>query len=292
MSNRTHTIQSIVSHAQKMAETRSATPVPTKPFLFCGPCQLESRDHALSLAERIAELASQYGFAPVFKASFDKANRTKADSPRGIGIEEAIPVFQEIQEQLDLPTLTDIHLPDHPAILDGCVDILQIPAFLCRQTDLLRAAGRSGRIVNIKKGQFLHPQDLAFAGEKVRQDSESATVLLCERGTFFGYRDLVVDMRSLVQMRNSGFPVIFDGSHVVQSMGGAKGVSGGDARFSHPLCRAAVATGVDGIFIETHQNPRSAPSDGDSMLPLDELPRLLKSLQKIFQVVQDEDVGL
>jgi 2-dehydro-3-deoxyphosphooctonate aldolase (KDO 8-P synthase) len=291
MSSRHQTTQRIEAQAQEVAKTGASTLLPEYPFLFCGPCQLESRDHALTLAEKISKEAVLYGFTPVFKASFDKANRTKANSPRGIGIEEAIPIFEEIQRELDLPTLTDIHLPEHPDQLGSCIDILQIPAFLCRQTDLLRAAGRSGRIVNIKKGQFLHPEDLAFAAEKVRSEPTSGPVLLCERGTFFGYRDLVVDMRGLVKMRNSGFPVIFDGSHVVQSMGGSGGVSGGDSRFTHPLCRAAVATGIDGIFIETHESPKTAPSDGDSMLPLNELPRLLGCLQKIFHAIRDQELG-
>ncbi|MCI5064293.1 3-deoxy-8-phosphooctulonate synthase [bacterium] len=289
-SRREQTVAELRSHCAEVSRSPNA-PLPAKPFLFSGPCQLESRDHALRLAEEILRAAEQYNFHYIFKASFDKANRTSKDGVRGIGLEEAIPIFREIQSQLDVPILTDIHLPSHPSDLGNAVDILQIPAFLCRQTDLLTAAGASGQVINLKKGQFVHPQDLQYAAEKIRAANSAAPVLLCERGTCFGYRDLVVDMRGLIQMRSLGYPVIFDGSHVVQIMSGEGGKSGGDSRYSAPLCRAAIAVGVDGIFLETHENPRSAPSDGDSMLPLSELPALLASLRKGYHAVSEEEVG-
>jgi 2-dehydro-3-deoxyphosphooctonate aldolase (KDO 8-P synthase) len=292
MGQRLETISALKNHAQEVSHSQCAAdasqtpPLPEQPFLFCGPCQLESQDHALRLGEQIATIGQRYGFHVIFKGSFDKANRTKRGSPRGVGLEASIPIFEAIQRELDLPTITDIHLPSHPEELGSAADVLQIPAFLCRQTDLLVAAGRSGKIVNLKKGQFVHPSDLQYAAEKITAENPETAVFLCERGTCFGYRDLIVDMRGLLQMRQLGYPVVFDGSHVVQSMSGKDGVSGGDSRFTAPLCRAAVSVGVDALFIETHETPRSAPSDADSMLPLCELEPLFASLQELFQVTR------
>ena len=283
MSQRKETVELLKQHAAKLLSGEAA--LPENLFLFSGPCQLESKEHALTLAQKIKEIAEQNGFRYVFKASFDKANRTRVDSKRGIGLEDALPIFTEIQEQLDIPTLTDIHLPSHPEELGDAIDVLQIPAFLCRQTDLLVSAGATGKVVNVKKGQFAHPHDMRHAAEKILSANKEASVYLCERGTSFGYRDLVVDMRGLVQMRELQYPIVFDGSHVVQAMSAKDGVSGGDSSLTPPLCRGAVAVGVDGVFIETHETPRSAPSDADSMLPLEELPSLLSELRDLHNIV-------
>ncbi|MCB0328727.1 MAG: 3-deoxy-8-phosphooctulonate synthase [Bdellovibrionales bacterium] len=287
MTSRLEIIERLRSHAKAVAATPQLSSLPAQPFLFCGPCQLESRDHALRLAEQIKSTAIEHGFLPIFKASFDKANRTKSSSARGVGLEQAKPIFTAIQQDLDIPTLSDIHLPEHPKQLEDVVDVLQIPAFLCRQTDLLIAAGESGKVINLKKGQFVHPTDLKYAAEKIAAANSQSSVYLCERGACFGYRDLVVDMRGLFQMRELGYPVVFDGSHVVQSMSGKDGVSGGNPIFTPPLCRAAVAVGIDALFIETHENPSSAPSDGDSMLPLTKLSPLLKTLRALHSTVRE-----
>lgn len=252
-------------------------------LLIAGPCQLESEEHALMIARELKSICNGRNVNLVFKASFDKANRTKLGSVRGLGLEAGLMVLANIRTKLDLPVLTDVHSVDQVREAGRFVDVIQIPAFLCRQTDLLIAAGESGKVINIKKGQFLAPEDMEFAAEKVASTG-NRKILLCERGATFGYRDLVVDMRALVIMRASGYPVVFDATHSVQSPGGAGGKSGGRREFVAPLARAATAVGVDGLFIECHENPAAAPSDGDSMLPLNELPALLDKVLAIRAV--------
>jgi len=248
------------------------------PFvLISGPCQMESRIHALMMAEALRTIADKLNVPYVFKASFDKANRTSLSGKRGIGLEAAIPVFDEIRKRFNIPVLTDVHTEEQCAALDGHVDILQIPAFLCRQTDLLVAAAKTSCIVNIKKGQFLAPWDMANALAKVTE-SGNQNVLLTDRGTSFGYNTLVSDFRGLPTMAKTGAPVIFDATHSVQQPGGLGGASGGEREFVPTLARAAVAVGVAGLFMESHQDPDNAPSDGPVMVPLGEMERLLRGL--------------
>ena len=258
-----------------------------KPFtLISGPCQLESRDHGLMMAEKLADITRRCGVDFVFKASFDKANRTSLSGKRGIGLETAIPIFEEIRSELGLPVLTDVHTEEQCGLLDGKVDILQIPAFLCRQTDLLIAAAQTSCVVNIKKGQFLAPWDMKNVVDKVTQ-SGNANVLLTDRGTSFGYNTLVSDMRGLPTMASLGAPVVFDATHSVQQPGGLGGASGGQREFVPVLARAAVAVGVAGLFMECHDNPDKAPSDGPVMVPLDQMEALLKSLVAIDKVAKE-----
>ncbi len=254
--------------------------------LFAGPCQMESRGHALEMASALKEICGRLGIGVVYKTSFDKANRTSLGARRGIGIEGALPVFAEIREALGLPVVTDVHEAGQCAILAEVVDVLQIPAFLCRQTDLLVAAAMTGRAVKVKKGQFLAPWDMPNVVAKVT-GSGNPNVLVTERGASFGYNTLVVDMRALAIMGQIGCPVIFDSTHAVQSPGGQGTASGGDRRFVPVLARAAVAAGVAGLFIETHQDPDSAPSDGPNMVPLRDLEKLLRELMAIDAVVKD-----
>jgi 2-dehydro-3-deoxyphosphooctonate aldolase (KDO 8-P synthase) len=253
--------------------------------LIAGPCLLESRAHALETAEALKGIADQLGLGLVYKSSFDKANRTSAASARGIGLIEALPVFAEIRERLGLPVTTDVHEPDHCAAIAEAVDILQIPAFLCRQTDLLIAAARTGKPVNVKKGQFLAPWDMRHVVAKL-VGAGNPNVLVTERGVSFGYNTLVSDMRALPILAETGAPVIFDATHSVQQPGGQGDRSGGERRFVPVLARAAVAVGVAGVFIETHQDPDRAPSDGPNMLPLSELEPLLAQLIAIDRLVK------
>jgi 2-dehydro-3-deoxyphosphooctonate aldolase (KDO 8-P synthase) len=248
--------------------------------VLAGPCQMESRAHALEMAAALKEMCARVGVGLVYKSSFDKANRTSLSGKRGIGLEAALPVFAEIRESLGLPVVTDVHEIDQCARVAPVVDILQIPAFLCRQTDLLVAAAKTGRVVKIKKGQFLAPWDMKNAVAKV-VGSGNQNILLTERGSSFGYNTLVVDMRSLPQMAATGAPVIFDATHSVQQPGGQGTSSGGDRRFVPVLARAAVAVGVAGLFIETHENPDAAPSDGPNMVPLRDFEALLSSWRLI-----------
>jgi 2-dehydro-3-deoxyphosphooctonate aldolase (KDO 8-P synthase) len=250
------------------------------PFvLIAGPCAMESRAHALEMARALKEIACDLGLGLVFKTSFDKANRTSAMSGRGLGFKEALPVFAEIRESLGLPVTTDVHETFQCAAVAEVVDLIQIPAFLCRQTDLLLAAAATDRPVNIKKGQFLAPWDMVHAVEKVR-GAGNPSVLVTERGTSFGYNTLVADLRSLpILAETTGAPVIFDATHSVQQPGGQGPVSGGERRFVPVLARAAVAVGIAGLFIETHQDPDRAISDGANMIALKELPTLLEELQ-------------
>jgi len=238
---------------------------------------MESRIHALMMAEALRTIADKFDVPYVFKASFDKANRTSLSGKRGIGLEAAIPVFDEIRKRFNIPVLTDVHTEEQCVALDGHVDILQIPAFLCRQTDLLVAAAKTSCIVNIKKGQFLAPWDMANALAKVTE-SGNQNVLLTDRGTSFGYNTLVSDFRGLPTMAKTGAPVIFDATHSVQQPGGLGGASGGQREFVPTLARAAVAVGVAGLFMECHQDPDNAPSDGPVMVPLGEMERLLAGL--------------
>ncbi|MBK8009321.1 MAG: 3-deoxy-8-phosphooctulonate synthase [Rhizobiales bacterium] len=245
--------------------------------LIAGPCQMESRAHALEVASALKEIAGRLKIGLVYKSSFDKANRTSAKSARGMGIDAALPVFAEVRETLGLPTLTDVHEIDQCARAAEACDVLQIPAFLCRQTDLLIAAAKTGRVVNVKKGQFLAPWDMKNVVEKVT-GAGNANVLVTERGVSFGYNTLVSDMRALPVLRGTGAPVIFDATHSVQQPGGQGTSSGGEREYVGVLARAAVAVGVAGVFIETHPDPDKAPSDGPNMIPLKELEALLKDL--------------
>jgi 2-dehydro-3-deoxyphosphooctonate aldolase (KDO 8-P synthase) len=246
--------------------------------LFAGPCALESRAHALETAAALKEIAARVGIGLVYKTSFDKANRTSSRSARGIGLGAALPIFAEIRSSLGLPVLTDVHTADQCAPVAEAVDVLQIPAFLCRQTDLLIAAAATGRVVNVKKGQFLAPWDMANVVAKVT-GAGNRNVLVTERGASFGYNTLVSDMRALpILARSTGAPVIFDATHSVQQPGGQGTSSGGEREFVPVLARAAVAVGVAGVFIETHADPDKAPSDGPNMVPLKEMEALLRTL--------------
>jgi 2-dehydro-3-deoxyphosphooctonate aldolase (KDO 8-P synthase) len=247
--------------------------------LIAGPCQLESRAHALEVAAALKEIAARRRIGLVFKSSFDKANRTSGGAQRGVGLEAALPIFAEIRESLGLPVLTDVHESVQCALAAQAVDILQIPAFLCRQTDLLVAAARTGRAVNVKKGQFLAPWDMKNVVAKLTE-SGAADVLVTERGVSFGYNTLVSDMRALPVLAQTGAPVIFDATHSVQQPGGLDGASGGQREFVPVLARAAVAVGVAGVFIETHPDPDKAPSDGPNMVPLREFEALIAELQE------------
>jgi 2-dehydro-3-deoxyphosphooctonate aldolase (KDO 8-P synthase) len=254
--------------------------------LIAGPCALETRDHALEVAKGLKEMTDALGLGLIFKTSFDKANRTSGSSPRGVGLETALPIFAEIRETVGCPVLTDVHTPQHCAAAADVVDVLQIPAFLCRQTDLLVAAAKTGRVVNIKKGQFLAPWDMANVAAKVAEAGND-DILLTERGTSFGYNTLVSDMRSLPTLADTGYPVIFDATHSVQQPGGQGATSGGQREFIPPLARAAAAVGVAGLFVETHPNPDAAPSDGPNMVPLGQLQGLLRTVMEFDRVAKD-----
>src|SRR3954454_14893747 len=246
--------------------------------LIAGPCQMESRAHALEMASAIKEIATRVGIRLIYKTSFDKANRTSTKGARGLGLDKALPIFAEVRESLGLPTLTDVHEIDHCAKVAQAVDVLQIPAFLCRQTDLLIAAARTGRVVNVKKGQFLAPWDMTNVVAKITE-AGNANVLVTERGVSFGYNTLVSDMRSLpIMAQTTGAPVVFDATHSVQQPGGRGSSSGGQREFVPVLARAAVAVGVAGVFIETHPDPDHAPSDGPNMVPLRDFEQLIRTL--------------
>jgi len=245
--------------------------------LIAGPCQMESRDHAFMIAETLVKLCDRLGIGFVYKSSFDKANRSSLSSDRGIGLEKGLAVFAELKKAFGIPVLTDIHSEQQCAVVAEVVDVLQIPAFLSRQTDLLVAAAKTGRAINVKKGQFLAPWDMTNVLDKITH-SGNPNVMLCERGASFGYNTLVSDMRSLPIMAETGAPVIFDATHSVQQPGGQGATSGGERRFVETLARAAVAVGVAGVFIETHEDPDMAPCDGPNMLHLRDMPRVLEKL--------------
>jgi 2-dehydro-3-deoxyphosphooctonate aldolase (KDO 8-P synthase) len=253
--------------------------------LIAGPCVIESEAHALMMAERLAEVASRANVPLIFKASYDKANRSSEHSFRGPGLKEGLRILQEIKKRFALPILTDIHEVSHAAPVAEVADVLQIPAFLSRQTDLLVAAGKTGRVVNLKKGQFLSPWEMANAVEKVSKTGNDR-IILTERGASFGYQNLVVDMRSFPILRKTGCPVVFDVTHSVQLPGGEGKSSGGQPEFIEPLARAGTAVGVDGVFLEVHDNPAKALSDGTNALPLAELPGLLGKLKQIAALVR------
>ena len=257
------------------------------PFtLIAGPCQLESEKHAMSVAERLKEITQKLDIGLIYKTSFDKANRTSLKGKRGAGLENSLPVFDKIRRDLNIPVLTDIHTIDQCKIVSQHVDILQIPAFLCRQTDLLVAAAKTGKIINVKKGQFLAPWDMINVTKKI-EESGNRNILVTERGATFGYNTLVSDMRSLPIMAKNGYPVVFDATHSVQQPGGMGDKSGGQREFVEYLARAAVAVGVAAVFMETHPDPDNAPSDGPNMLPLSKMPDLLKQLIEIDKLIKN-----
>jgi len=249
-----------------------------RPFaVIAGPCQMESRQHAMDMAGALAEMTSRLGIGLIYKTSFDKANRTSRSAPRGVGLDTALAVFEEVRNEFGCPVLTDVHEPHQCAAVATVVDVLQIPAYLCRQTDLLVAAAETGRAINIKKGQFLAPWDMKNVVDKV-VESGNENVLVCERGASFGYNTLVSDMRSLPILAETGFPVVFDATHSVQQPGGQGTSSGGQREFVPVLARAAIAVGVAAVFMETHQDPDKAPSDGPNMVPLSQMEALLARL--------------
>jgi len=254
--------------------------------LIAGPCVLESETLALEIAETLQEGLSSLDVQLVFKASFDKANRTRLDAYRGPGLQEGLQMLDQVRQQTGLPVTTDIHEPSQAATVAEVCELLQIPAFLARQTDLLVAAAQTGKAVNVKKGQFLAPRDMGHVIEKLAA-SGCQDVLVCERGTFFGYGRLVNDMQALPELHNLGIPVIFDATHSVQEPGGLDGATGGNHLMVEPLARAAVAIGIDGLFMETHPQPETSPSDGANMVPLEQLPSLVKRLLKLRKTVED-----
>jgi len=258
-----------------------------KPFtLVAGPCQIESAEHAIEIAAALHEMCDAVGIGLVYKSSYDKANRTSLNGQRGIGMEKGLRILSDIRARFGCPVLTDVHSPEQCGIAAEAVDILQIPAFLCRQTDLLLAAGETGRAINVKKGQFLAPWDMANVAAKIASTGNER-IMLCERGTSFGYNTLVNDMRGLPIMAQTGYPVVYDATHSVQQPGGLGGASGGQREFVPPLARAALAIGVAAVFIETHENPERAPSDGPTMVPLGEMHALLARL-KAFDALAKE----
>lgn len=245
--------------------------------LIAGPCQLETLDHALMIAEIMAEACEKSGAGFIFKGSYDKANRTSLSAKRGIGTEAGLEILAEVKSRLGCPVITDVHSPEQCGLAAQYVDVLQIPAFLCRQTDLLLAAGETGKAINVKKGQFLAPWDMPNVAAKIASTGNE-NIMLCERGTSFGYNTLVADMRSLPQMAATGYPVVMDATHSVQQPGGQGGTSGGQREFAPVMARAAVAIGVAAVFLETHEYPDNAPSDGPNMIYLSEMPKLVETL--------------
>ncbi|MDC0385492.1 3-deoxy-8-phosphooctulonate synthase [Pelagibacteraceae bacterium] len=257
-----------------------------KPFtLIAGPCQLENEEHALKISSELKKITSALGINLIYKTSFDKANRTSLKGKRGMGLDKSLPIFDKIRKEVGLPVLTDVHTAEQCSIVAKHVDVLQIPAFLCRQTDLLIAAARTGKIINVKKGQFLAPWDMANVIKKI-EESGNKNILITERGASFGYNTLVSDMRALPIMSRFGFPIVFDATHSVQQPGGMGEKSGGQREFVPYLARAAIAVGVGAIFMETHEDPDNAPSDGPNMVPLNEVETLLKKLTEIDKLVK------
>jgi 2-dehydro-3-deoxyphosphooctonate aldolase (KDO 8-P synthase) len=257
------------------------------PFtLIAGPCQLENENHAINVAKKLKEITDKLSIGLIYKTSFDKANRTDLSSKRGTGLENSLPVFDKIRKDLGIPVLTDIHNVEQCALVSKHVDVLQIPAFLCRQTDLLIAAAKTGKVINVKKGQFLAPWDMVNVTKKI-SDSGNKNILVTERGASFGYNTLVSDFRSIPIMSKNGYPVVFDATHSVQQPGGLGEKSGGQREFVEYLARAAVAVGVAAVFMETHPDPDNAPSDGPNMVPLSNMENLLKQLLKIDQLIKN-----
>ena len=259
----------------------------SRPFtLIAGPCQLENEKHALEVANELKKITEKLGIGLIYKTSFDKANRTSLKGKRGAGLEKSLPVFDKIRKDVGIPVLTDVHTAEQCEIVSKHVDVLQIPAFLCRQTDLLIAAAKTGKIINVKKGQFLAPWDMVNVTKKI-EDSGNKNILVTERGASFGYNTLVSDMRSLPIMAKNGYPVVFDATHSVQQPGGMGNKSGGQREFVEHLARAAIAVGVAAVFMETHPDPDNAPSDGPNMVPLSKMPDLLNQLVKIDKLVKN-----
>lgn len=254
-------------------------------FLISGPCVIENEKLTVSIAKKIKEICTKMQIPFIFKASYKKANRTKGDSFRSIGVQASLEILANIREKLKIPVLTDIHSELEATIAADYVDILQIPAFLSRQTELLEAAGETGRIINIKKGQFLSPEDMKYQIKKI-ESTGNKKIIITERGTSFGYHNLVVDMRSLLIMKKLNYPVVFDATHSLQTPSSVNGISGGSPEMIIPMARSAAAAGINGIFIETHPNPAKALSDSNSMLPLSKLERLLKQIKEIHNIVQ------
>lgn len=259
--------------------------------VIAGPCQLESADHAMMIATRMQAICATAGAQYIFKASFDKANRTSVAGQRGLGLEEGLRVLQQVKDNLGLPVLTDVHTEAQCAPVAEVCDVLQIPAFLCRQTDLLLAAGQTGAVINIKKGQFLAPWDMPNVIAKIESTGNNR-ILLTERGTSFGYNTLVTDMRALPQMASTGYPVVMDATHSVQQPGGKGGSSGGQREFAPVMARAAVSLGIASVFIETHEDPDTAPSDGPNMIPLDQMPRLIESLMAFDRLAKADPIRI
>jgi len=258
----------------------------TSPFtLIAGPCQLENEKHAVDVANKLKEITQKLEIGLIYKTSFDKANRTSLKGKRGAGLEKSLPVFDKIRKDIGIPVLTDIHTTEQCEIVSKHVDVLQIPAFLCRQTDLLVAAAKTGKIINVKKGQFLAPWDMINVTKKI-EDSGNKNILVTERGASFGYNTLVSDMRSLPIMAKNGYPIVFDATHSVQQPGGLGDQTGGQREFVEHLARAAVAVGVAAVFIETHPDPDNAPSDGPNMIALSKMPNLLKQLVEIDKLIK------
>ena len=259
----------------------------TSPFtLIAGPCQLENEKHALEVSSELKKITEKLGLGLIYKTSFDKANRTSLKGKRGLGLEKSLSIFDKIKKDLDIPVLTDVHTVEQCQIVSKHVDVLQIPAFLCRQTDLLIAAAKTGKVINVKKGQFLAPWDMVNVTKKIA-DSGNTNILVTERGASFGYNTLVSDMRALPIMAKNGYPIVFDATHSVQQPGGMGDKSGGQREFVEHLARAAVAVGVAAIFIETHPDPDNAPSDGPNMVPLSQMPDLLKQLVEIDNLIKN-----
>ena len=271
------------SHHIKIGDTEVGNDLPLT--IIAGPCQMENRDHALDMAGALADISKDLDIDIIYKTSFDKANRTSMGSPRGLGLDEAIPVFAEIKKTTGLATLTDVHMPEQCAPAAGVVDVLQIPAFLCRQTDLLLAAAATGKAINVKKGQFLAPWDMVNVAAKITS-AGNENVMLCERGASFGYNTLVTDMRSLPILAGTGQPVVFDATHSVQQPGGEGETSGGQREFAPILARAAVSVGVAAVFMETHQAPDNAPSDGPNMVPLSEIKDIIEMLMEFDRLAK------
>ncbi len=259
--------------------------------MIAGPCVMESRDHALDISGALAEMAKKFDIGLIYKTSYDKANRTSSDSPRGVGLDKALEIFADIKKETGLAVLTDVHDPNHCAPAAEVVDVLQIPAFLCRQTDLLVAAGKTGKAINVKKGQFLAPWDMSNVVRKIEETGNSH-VLVCERGASFGYNTLVSDMRGLPILALTGCPVVFDATHSVQQPGGQGTTSGGQRVFAPVLARAAVSIGVAAVFMETHQDPDNAPSDGPNMIPLDQLPGIVETLMEFDRLAKARPVEI
>ncbi|CAI3935652.1 3-deoxy-D-manno-octulosonic acid (KDO) 8-phosphate synthase (KdsA) (PDB:1G7U) [Commensalibacter communis] len=271
----------------KSVQVGSLTIANNLPFtLIAGPCQIESLEHALKTAQRLKEICEEQHIGLIYKSSFDKANRTSIKTQRGLGMEQGLEILNEVKVKLGLPILTDIHLPEQCDKVALVADILQIPAFLCRQTDLLIAAAQTNKVINVKKGQFLAPWDMRNVADKIAS-SGNEKILLCDRGTSFGYNTLVSDMRGLPIMAQTGYPVVFDATHSVQQPGGMGNSSGGQREFVSYLAKAAMAVGVAALFVETHEDPDNAPSDGPNMIKLDDLPALLQKLVQIDRITKE-----